>query len=124
MNNIKKTKKYIPNGIAHICVTFNTSIISISDVEGNILCWASGGSRGFKGSKKGSPFAAQVATEEVCKKVKECGMRNIEIKIQGPGAGREAALRAIASSGIRISSIQDITPLPHNGCRPRKKKRL
>ena len=120
----KKIKKHIPNGIAHILVTFNTSIISIADLEGNILCWASGGSKGFKGAKKGSPFAAQVATEEVCRKAKEYGMKSIEIKVQGPGSGREAALRAISNCGIRIISIQDVTPLPYNGCRPEKRKRL
>ena len=120
----KKVKKSIPVGVAHICATFNNTIVSITDPNGNLVSWASSGSTGFKGSRKSTPFAAQVAGETAAQKAKEMGMRSVSVLVKGPGSGRESALRAIHSSGIAVTLIKDITPVPHNGCRPRKSRRI
>ena len=121
---IKKSKKLVLNGIAHIKSTFNNTIISITDIDGNIVSWCSTGMVGFKGTKKGTPFAAQQAGEQAGNKAIECGMKNIEVVVKGPGAGRETAIRALQSTGLEIKAIKDVTPIPHNGCRPRKKRRV
>jgi|TARA_B100000401_G_scaffold110580_1_gene72147 small subunit ribosomal protein S11 len=120
----KKTKKNVPSGIAHINSTFNNTIITITDSVGNTISWSSSGNKGFKGSRKSTPFAAQLAAEEAAKKAMEHGMKNIEIIIKGPGNGRESAIRALGSTGLNITIIKDITPIPHNGCRPPKKRRV
>ena len=120
----KKVKKNIPFGIAHISSTFNNTIITITDTTGNTISWSSSGNKGFKGSRKSTPFAAQLAAEEAGKKAIEHGMKNIEIIIKGPGNGRESAIRALNACGLKIKSITDVTPLPHNGCRPSKKRRV
>ena len=120
----KKTKKNVPSGIAHINSTFNNTIITITDSVGNTISWSSSGIKGFKGSRKSTPFAAQLAAEEAAKKAMEHGMKNIEIIIKGPGNGRESAIRALGSTGLNITIIKDITPIPHNGCRPPKKRRV
>ena len=120
----KKTKKNIPSGIAHINSTFNNTIITITDTTGNTISWSSSGNKGFKGSRKSTPFAAQLAAEEAGKKAIEHGMKNIEVVVKGPGNGRESAIRALNSTGLNISFIKDITPIPHNGCRPSKRRRV
>ncbi len=120
----KKTKKNIPSGIAHINSTFNNTIVTITDTSGNTISWSSSGNKGFKGSRKSTPFAAQLAAEEAGKKAIENGMKHIEIVIKGPGNGRESAIRALGSTGLNITVIKDITPIPHNGCRPSKKRRV
>jgi len=120
----KKQKKITITGIAHIYATFNNTIITITDVYGNSILWASCGSKGFRGSKKNTPFAAQLAAEDACKKISEYGMQNIKIQIKGPGTGRDAALRAIINSGIRPTLIKDRTTIPHNGCRAPKRRRV
>lgn len=120
----KKVKKNIPRGIAHIKSTFNNTIVSIADPAGNVIAWASSGSQGFKGSRKGTPFAAQIAASTAAKKAMECGMNSVEVYIKGPGAGREAALRSLQSAGFNITLIRDVTPIPHNGCRPPKRRRV
>ena len=120
----KKVKKNIPFGIAHISSTFNNTIITITDTTGNTISWSSSGSKGFKGSRKSTPFAAQLAAEEAGKKAIEHGMKNIEIIIKGPGNGRESAIRALGSTGLNITVIKDVTPIPHNGCRPSKRRRV
>lgn len=120
----KKERKNIQNGIAHIQATFNNTIITITDVDGNVIAWSSAGSRGFKGSKKSTPFAAQRAAEDAAKKAMEHGVRNIEVYVKGPGSGREAALRSLQASGFHVSLIRDVTPIPHNGCRPPKMRRV
>ncbi|HIC91277.1 MAG TPA: 30S ribosomal protein S11 [Syntrophaceae bacterium] len=120
----KKEKKNIQNGIAHIQATFNNTIITVTDMDGNVIAWSSAGSRGFRGSKKGTPFAAQVAAEDAAKKAMEQGVRNIEVYVKGPGSGREAALRSLQASGFHVSLIRDVTPIPHNGCRPPKRRRV
>jgi small subunit ribosomal protein S11 len=120
----KKVKKNVQSGIAHVQSTFNNTMITITDVAGNSLCWASAGAHGFKGSRKSTPFAAQVAAEECSKKAMEHGIRQLAIYVKGPGAGRESAVRAIQAAGIRISMIRDVTPIPHNGCRPPKRRRV
>ena len=120
----KKTKKNVPSGVAHINSTFNNTIITITDSVGNTISWSSSGNKGFKGSRKSTPFAAQLAAEEAAKKAMEHGMKNIEIVIKGPGNGRESAIRALGSTGLNITIIKDITPIPHNGCRPPKKRRV
>ena len=119
----KKARKSIPYGVAHIQSTFNNTIVSISDTEGNVLAWSSGGCQGFKGSKKSTPFAATLSAQQVVKKVMEFGVRKIDIFTKGPGSGREAAIRALMSAGLEISNIKDISPIPHNGCRPKKRRR-
>ena len=120
----KKKTKQIPKGVAHILASFNNTVITITDVAGNTVCWSSSGSAGFKGSKKSTPFAAQSASEHAAKKAMEHGMKEVEVYINGPGSGRESAIRALQAAGLQISSIKDVTPLPHNGCRPPKKRRV
>jgi small subunit ribosomal protein S11 len=120
----KREKLSIPAGIAHILATFNNTIISITDLEGNLLATASAGAAGFKGSRKGTPFAAQQAATNAAGAVKEYGMRSLQVPLKGPGAGRESAIRALQSSGMEVKSIRDITPIPHNGCRPPKRRRV
>ena len=120
----KKVKKNIQFGVAHINSTFNNTIITITDTTGNTVSWSSSGNKGFKGSRKSTPFAAQLAAEEAGKKAIEHGMKNIEIIIKGPGNGRESAIRALGSTGLNITVIKDVTPIPHNGCRPSKKRRV
>ena len=120
----KKVKKNIVSGVAHINSTFNNTIITITDNIGNTISWSSSGNKGFKGSRKSTPFAAQLAAEEAGKKAMEHGMKNIEVVVKGPGNGRESAIRALNSTGLNISIIKDITPIPHNGCRPSKRRRV
>ncbi len=120
----KKVKKNVQSGIAHIQSTFNNTIITITDVAGNALCWATSGGQGFKGSRKSTPFAAQVAAEECAKKAIEHGVRQLTVHVKGPGSGRESAVRAIQAAGIKVTMIRDTTPIPHNGCRPPKRRRV
>ncbi len=120
----RKEKKNIPEGIAHIQATFNNTIITITDKQGNTVSWSSAGTQGFKGSRKGTPFAAQMAAETAAKKAADHGMRSVEVHIKGPGSGREAALRTLQMAGFKITVIRDVTPLPHNGCRPPKRRRV
>lgn len=120
----KKSKKIAPVGVAHIRATFNNTIISITDTTGNVISWSSPGSNGFKGSRKSTPFAAQVAGEVAARKARDLGVRTVSVLISGPGSGRESALRAIYTAGLQVSSIRDITAVPHNGCRPRKSRRV
>ena len=120
----KETKKNIPTGVAHVNATFNNTIITITDSKGNTIAWSSAGAEGFKGSRKSTPFAAQLAAESAGKKAKENGVKTIEIEVRGPGAGRESALRALQSTGFIITAIKDVTPIPHNGCRPPKRRRV
>ena len=120
----KKVKKNVAEGIAHIHASFNNTIITITDRQGNALSWATSGGAGFKGSRKSTPFAAQVAAEAAGKAAIDCGIKNVEVRIKGPGPGRESSVRALNALGIKISSITDVTPLPHNGCRPPKKRRI
>ena len=120
----KKTKKNIQTGIVFIQSTFNNTIITITDVSGNVLSWSSAGARGFKGSRKSTPFAAQVAAGDAAAKAMEHGLKNVSVLVKGPGAGRESALRALAAAGLKVTLIRDITPVPHNGCRPPKRRRV
>lgn len=120
----KKQKKNVPNGIAHIQSTFNNTIVTVSDTKGDVISWASAGSSGFKGAKKGTPFAAQTAADQAGRRAIEQGMRQIEVMVSGPGAGRETAIRALQGAGLEITLIRDVTPIPHNGCRPPKKRRV
>jgi small subunit ribosomal protein S11 len=120
----KKVRKSVSEGIAHIHASFNNTIITITDRQGNALSWATSGGSGFKGSRKSTPFAAQVAAEAAGKAAQEFGVKNIEVRIKGPGPGRESSVRALNSVGLKITSIQDVTPVPHNGCRPPKKRRI
>jgi len=120
----KKTRKNVQTGIVYIQSTFNNTIITITDVSGNVLSWSSAGARGFKGSRKSTPFAAQVAAGDAAAKAMEHGLKNVSVLVKGPGAGRESALRAIAAAGLKVSLIRDITPIPHNGCRPPKRRRV
>ena len=120
----KKKVRNIIKGIAHIQASFNNTIVTITDPEGNAICWSSSGAAGFKGSKKSTPFAAQRASEQVAKKAMENGMKEVEVYIDGPGSGRESAVRALQAAGLRVTAIKDVTPLPHNGCRPPKKRRV
>lgn len=120
----KKVKKNVAEGIAHVHASFNNTIITITDRQGNALSWATSGGAGFKGSRKSTPFAAQVASEHAGKAAQECGVKNLEVRITGPGPGRESAVRALNAIGMKITSITDITPIPHNGCRPPKKRRV
>ena len=122
--NRKKAKKNVSDGIAHIHASFNNTIITITDRQGNALSWATSGGAGFKGSRKSTPFAAQVAAEAAGKVAVECGVKNIEVQIKGPGPGRESAVRALNALGIKVTSISDVTPVPHNGCRPPKRRRM
>lgn len=120
----RRERKNIERGVAHIRSTFNNTIVTITDKAGNTISWASAGTSGFKGSRKGTPFAAQLAAEAAAKQAMEHGMREIEVAVKGPGAGREAAIRALQAAGLEISVIKDVTPIPHNGCRPPKRRRV
>lgn len=120
----KKEKKHIPTGVAHIQATFNNTMITITDPNGNVIAWSSSGSKGFKGSRKSTPFAAQIAAEDVAKKAQEHGVKSIEVYVKGPGSGRESALRALQAAGFLVNFIKDVTPIPHNGCRPPKRRRV
>jgi small subunit ribosomal protein S11 len=120
----KKEKKNITEGIAHIQSTFNNTIVTITDMSGNVIAWSSAGLQGFKGSRKSTPFAAQMAAEDVVRKAKEQGMRKVQVYIKGPGSGRESALRSLQIAGLTITLIRDVTPVPHNGCRPPKRRRV
>ncbi len=122
--NKKKVLKNIPVGIAHIHSTFNNTIVSITDADGKVVVWRSGGTSGFKGTKKGTPFAAQIAAEEAAKIAVENGMKKVEVRVKGPGSGREATIRSIQAAGIEVTAIRDVTPIPHNGCRPPKRRRV
>ncbi|HEX5715810.1 MAG TPA: 30S ribosomal protein S11 [Thermoanaerobaculia bacterium] len=120
----RKEKRNVPHGVAHIQATFNNTIVSLTDPEGNLLSWSSAGRIGFKGSRKGTPFAAQVAAQNAGATVKDVQMRSVDVLVNGPGAGRESAIRALQASGLEVKSIKDVTPIPHNGCRPRKRRRV
>jgi small subunit ribosomal protein S11 len=120
----KKVKKNIQTGVAHIQATFNNTIITITDPEGNVITWSSAGTQGFKGSRKSTPFAAQMAADDAAKKAMEQGVRSIDVYVKGPGAGRESALRSLQAAGLRVHLIKDVTPIPHNGCRPPKRRRV
>ncbi len=120
----KKERKTISFGLVHVQASFNNTIVTFTDTVGNVLAWSSSGSLGFRGSRKGTPFAAQQASMTAANKVKEYGMRTVEVRVSGPGAGRESAVRALSSAGIDVRSIKDVTPMPHNGCRPPKKRRV
>ncbi|HEX2030779.1 MAG TPA: 30S ribosomal protein S11 [Actinomycetota bacterium] len=120
----KKEKKNVPHGAAHIKSTFNNTIITITDPDGNTVAWASSGNVGFKGSRKSTPFAAQLAAEAAARRAQEHGVRRVDVFVKGPGSGRETAIRSLAATGLEILGIQDVTPVPHNGCRPRKRRRV
>jgi small subunit ribosomal protein S11 len=120
----RKTKRNVPSGVAHIQSTFNNTLVTISDTKGDVISWASAGSSGFKGAKKGTPFAAQTAADQAGRRATEQGMRQIEVMVSGPGAGRETAIRALQGAGLEITLIRDVTPIPHNGCRPPKRRRV
>lgn len=120
----RKTKRAVSEGVAHIYSTFNNTIVTISDPTGNVVAWSSAGSIGFKGSRKGTPFAAQLAAENAAKKAIDLGMRSVQVHVKGPGAGRESALRSLQAVGFNVSVIRDVTPIPHNGCRPPKRRRV
>ena len=120
----KKEKRVVPHGVAHIQATFNNTLITIADPEGNVVSWSSAGRIGFKGSRKGTPFAAQVASQNAAQIARDSGMRTVDVQVKGPGGGRESAVRALSASGFSIKSIRDVTPIPHNGCRPRKRRRV
>ena len=120
----RREKKNISSGVAHVNATFNNTLVTITDAQGNAISWSSAGSQGFRGSRKSTPYAAQVAAEDAGRKAQEHGMTNLEIEVKGPGSGRESALRALQAVGFVITSIRDVTPIPHNGCRPRKRRRV
>ena len=120
----KRVKKNVAEGIAHVHASFNNTIVTITDRQGNTLAWSTSGGNGFKGSRKSTPFAAQIAAEQAGKAAVECGVKNLEVRIKGPGPGRESAVRALNAAGFKITSVSDITPVPHNGCRPPKKRRI
>jgi len=120
----KKIRRNVPEGVVNIHSTFNNTIVTIADPKGNVVAWASAGSVGFKGSRKGTPFAAQMAAESAARKAVDSGMRSVQVHVKGPGAGRESALRALQSAGFAVSLIRDVTPIPHNGCRPPKRRRV
>lgn len=120
----KKVKKTVVDGVAHINASFNNTIVTLTDRQGNTLSWATSGGSGFRGSRKSTPFAAQVACEKACQLAQEYGLKNVDVMVKGPGPGRESAVRALHSSGIKVNSITDVTPIPHNGCRPPKKRRV
>ncbi|MCP4262744.1 MAG: 30S ribosomal protein S11 [Planctomycetes bacterium] len=120
----KKVKKNVANGVVHIQSTFNNTIVTITDTVGNVVAWSSAGVQGFKGSRKSTPFAAQLAAQDAAKKAMEHGMRNVEVYVKGPGPGRESALRALQATGFSVVLIKDVTPIPHNGCRPPKRRRV
>ena len=120
----KNIRRGVVNGVFHIHASFNNTIVSVTDTSGEVIAWSSAGSKGFKGSRKSTPFAAQVAAEEVAKKAVDVGMKTVAVLVKGPGSGRESAVRAIASAGLKVSLIKDVTPIPHNGCRPPKRRRV
>ncbi len=120
----KKEKRIIPSGVAHVQASFNNTVVTITDLEGNVVCWSSAGALGFKGSRKGTPFAAQQAAVTAANRAREVGMRSLEVNVKGPGYGRDSAIRALQTAGIEIRSIRDATPIPHNGCRPPKRRRV
>ena len=120
----RKVKKNVPMGVAHIQATFNNTIVTITDLNGEVVSWSTAGAKGFKGSRKSTPYAAQMAAEEAAKKAMDAGMKSISVLVKGPGSGRESAVRALNAAGLRINSISDITPIPHNGCRPPKRRRV
>jgi small subunit ribosomal protein S11 len=120
----KKEKRIVPSGTAYVLASFNNTVVTITDLEGNVVCWSSAGALGFKGSRKGTPFAAQQAATACATAAKESGLRSCDIKVKGPGSGRESAIRALQASGVEIKSIRDVTPIPHNGCRPPKRRRV
>lgn len=120
----RRERKNIVSGVAHVNASFNNTVVNITDAQGNTISWSSSGSRGFKGSRKSTPYAAQMAAEDAAKKAQEHGMKNLEIEVKGPGSGRESALRALQSMGLLITSIRDVTSIPHNGCRPKKRRRV
>lgn len=120
----RRERKNITSGVAHVSATFNNTKITITDVQGNAIAWSSAGAQGFKGSRKSTPFAAQVAAEDCARKAMEHGMKNLEVEVKGPGSGRESALRALQAAGFQIASIRDVSPIPHNGCRARKRRRV
>jgi small subunit ribosomal protein S11 len=120
----RRERKNITSGVAHVNSTFNNTMVTITDAQGNTISWSSSGMQGFKGSRKSTPYAAQVAAEDAARKAAEHGMRTLEVEVKGPGAGRESALRALQAAGFAITSIRDVTPIPHNGCRPRKRRRV
>ena len=120
----KKEKKIVPTGVAHIQASFNNTTVTIADLEGNVICWSSAGSLGFKGSRKGTPFAAQQAALTAANRAREAGMRTLEVNVKGPGSGRDSAIRALQTAGLEVRTIRDVTPIPHNGCRPPKRRRV
>jgi small subunit ribosomal protein S11 len=120
----KKARRNVAVGVAYITATFNNTTVTITDTKGDTLCWASAGTTGFKGSRKSTPFAGQMAAQQAAEKARKYGMKDVEVKVKGPGSGRESAITALEAAGLKIKSIEDITPLPHNGCRPRKKRRV
>ena len=120
----RRERKNITSGVAHVNASFNNTMITITDAQGNTIAWSSSGSNGFKGSRKSTPFAAQVAAEQAGRGAQECGVKNLEVRIKGPGPGRESAVRALNALGLKITSIADVTPVPHNGCRPPKRRRI
>jgi small subunit ribosomal protein S11 len=120
----RRVKKNVPHGVVHIQATFNNTIVTVTDANGNTVAWSSAGVRGFKGSRKSTPFAAQLVSEDACKKAMDHGMKTAAVVVKGPGPGRESALRAVSAVGLRVTKIQDVTPIPHNGCRPPKRRRV
>ena len=120
----KKEKKNVPHAVAHIRATFNNTIISIADPMGNVISWSSSGGQGFKGSRKGTPFAAQTAAQQVARAARDNGVRSVDVRVKGPGSGRESSIRSLKAAGLEILSIKDVTPIPHNGCRPPKRRRV
>jgi small subunit ribosomal protein S11 len=120
----KKARRNVTVGIAYITATFNNTTVTITDTKGDTLCWASAGTSGFKGSRKSTPFAGQMAAQQAAEKARKFGMKDVEVRVKGPGSGRESAITALEAAGLKIKSIEDVTPLPHNGCRPRKKRRV
>jgi len=120
----RRARKNIANAVAHIKASFNNTLISFTDEAGNAICWATSGASGFRGSRKSTPFAAQVAAEEACRKAMDHGVKNVSVLVKGPGSGRESAIRAISASGLNVTFIRDVTPIPHNGCRPPKRRRV
>jgi small subunit ribosomal protein S11 len=120
----KKVRKDVPQGVVHIAATFNNTIVTITDPNGAVVAWSSAGRRGFKGSRKSTPFAAQMAAEDAAKRAQEVGMKSVQVLVRGPGGGRESAIRALSAAGLRVTYIRDVTPVPHNGCRPPKRRRV
>jgi small subunit ribosomal protein S11 len=120
----RRERKLVPHGVVHITASFNNTIVSITDPTGNVVAWSSAGRAGFKGSRKGTPFAAQMAAQQVVDSAKEHGVRSVDVRVQGPGAGRESSIRAVGAAGLEVRSIKDVTPIPHNGCRPPKRRRV